>query len=379
MTYIALTRETRSEFREALLSFYDRSARDLPWRRDRHPYRVLVSEVMLQQTRVETVLGYYGRWLEQFPTLEALADAAEDRVLKAWEGLGYYRRARNLHRAARLVRDGRGGALPTTYGDLRELPGVGDYTAGAVASIAFGEPVPAVDGNVRRVLARIFDDADPSPGRLRRRAAALVDRERPGDWNQALMDLGATVCTPRNPACPACPVRTWCGAHHARTQLERPARRPAKAVPRARFALAVLEREGRVLVEKRPAGGMLAGLWAFPERRLDAADTETHLHAGNRLPEQVPTGYATRVARELGLWVASGPRTLPAVPHRFTHLDATYLPEVVGVEGETAEDPTGGPRPLRWIDAGGDDLTALPVAQAKVLRAWCESKEADAV
>jgi len=371
MTYVSLTPETRPGFQKALLSFYDRSARDLPWRRDTHPYRVLVSEVMLQQTRVETVLGYYGRWLEQFPTFEALADAGEDRVLKAWEGLGYYRRARNLHRAARLVRDRHGGALPTSYGALRELPGVGEYTAGAVASIAFGEPVPAVDGNVRRVLARIFDEANPSSGRLRRRAAALVDHVRPGDWNQALMELGATVCTPRDPSCPECPVRTWCGASHAGTQRERPARPPARVVPRARFALAVLERQGRVLVEKRPIGGMLAGLWAFPERRLDAGGPAPSLSP--------PAGHAARVARRLGLTVASDPRTLPAVSHRFTHLDATYLPEVVGVEGDVAARHEQSARPLRWIDPESDGSTALPAAQRKVLRAWHESRKAHTV
>ena len=171
------------ELQEALLHHYDRSARELPWRRDTDPYRVLVSEIMLQQTRVETVKGYYERWLERFPALDDLACAEEEEVLKAWEGLGYYRRARNLHRAARVVREEHGGVIPTDSAGLLMLPGVGEYTAGAVASISFGERTPAVDGNVRRVLARLFDVSAPKPAWLRETAAGLVNADRPSDWN----------------------------------------------------------------------------------------------------------------------------------------------------------------------------------------------------
>ena len=196
-------------FRRALLGHFDRSRRALPWRSERTPYRVMVSEFMLQQTRVETVIPYYERWLRRFPGWEALADAGEDEVLRAWTGLGYYRRARNLHRAARVVRERFGGELPKEPAALKRLPGVGEYTAGAVASIAFGRAVPAVDGNVRRVLCRILDVAAPTAGRLREEAARLVDPGRPGDFNEALMELGATVCTPRAPGCGGCPVRGW--------------------------------------------------------------------------------------------------------------------------------------------------------------------------
>ncbi len=196
--------------RRALLAFYDARRRDLPWRRDPDPYRVWVSEVMLQQTRVDAVVPYYERWLRRFPTLHALATAEPDEVLRAWEGLGYYARARNLHRAARVVRERHAGDVPSEPAALRELPGVGDYTAGAIASIAFGRREPAVDGNVRRVLARLLDVADPPPARLRAVAAALVPAERPGDFNQALMELGALVCTARVPRCADCPVRGVC-------------------------------------------------------------------------------------------------------------------------------------------------------------------------
>ena len=212
MKYTPITPTVIPAVRSALLGHYDREARPLPWRRDTDPYRVLVSEVMLQQTRVETVTGYYDPWLERFPTVRELARAEEDEVLKAWEGLGYYRRARNLHRAAQMVHDDYAGSLPPTYSGLLTLPGVGEYTAGAVASISFGEVVPAVDGNVRRVLARLYDMADPRPAWLRKTAGDLVDPGRPGDWNQALMELGATVCTPRSPECRGCPIAEWCAA-----------------------------------------------------------------------------------------------------------------------------------------------------------------------
>ena len=213
--------ESLPALRRALLDHYDRTARDLPWRRETDPYRIWVSEVMLQQTRVETVVGYYGAWMERFPDLDTLAGADADDVMKAWEGLGYYRRARNLHRGAAVVRDSLGGAVPGSYAALRDLPGVGDYTAGAVASIAFGEVVPAVDGNVRRVLARLYDVAEPKPAWLRRTAAEWVDADRPGDWNQALMELGAVVCTPAKPNCDVCPVSSGCAALAAGTILPR--------------------------------------------------------------------------------------------------------------------------------------------------------------
>ena len=232
--------------RHRLLVWYDEHRRDLPWRDDPgpsrpDPYRVWVSEAMLQQTRVRTVIPYFERWMERFPTLDALARADREDVLRAWAGLGYYARARSLHRAARIVRDQYGGTLPDTAPALRELPGIGDYTAGAIASIAFGRREPAVDANARRVLARLLDLPSPTDGEIRGRAAALVPARRPGAFNQALMDLGATLCAPRAPACPACPLGRLCRSHARGTQYRRPggrtkggtsARRP---VPRFRI------------------------------------------------------------------------------------------------------------------------------------------------
>jgi A/G-specific adenine glycosylase len=224
------------EIRGALLSWYDENRRDLPWRAGPgvapDPYRVWISEVMLQQTRVETVRPYFERWMLRFPTLHALAAAPSEEVMKAWEGLGYYSRARNLHAAVREVSDRFGGEIPDDPAAFRALPGVGRYTSGAVLSIAFGRPEPVVDGNVRRVFARLADDPAPADRRLWEMAGEIVEGERPGDLNQALMELGATVCTPRSPRCGACPIAPHCAARAVGTQEIRPAPRRAGPVPR---------------------------------------------------------------------------------------------------------------------------------------------------
>lgn len=356
--------------RADLLAFYDGRRRDLPWRGDSDPYRILVSEVMLQQTRVDTVMGYYEPWLARFPDVGTLAAASEPEVLKAWEGLGYYRRARNLHAAARVVRERWGGSVPSTSEELRELPGVGEYTAGAVASIAFGEAVPAVDGNVRRVLARWYDVPDPSARWLRHTAGALVDEERPGDWNQALMELGATICTPRRARCDACPVDWACAARAAGTVDDRPARKGKPAPREAMYALAVLEApDGSVLLERRPAGGLLGGMWAFPEREV--ADGEDARTAATEMAVEL-VGVAHRLS-------AVEPRALPTVRHRFSHIDATYVPWLFGLDpsdGDAASararrsgspDGTRPGREVCWASAAEREDMALPVAQRAVL------------
>jgi len=338
----------------ALLQHYDRTRRDLPWRGEADPYRIWVSEVMLQQTRVETVIPYYRRWLEQFPDVERLAAADADDVLLAWQGLGYYRRARNLHAGAAQVRERHGGRVPDSYEALRRLPGVGEYTAGAVASIAFGEVVPAVDGNVKRVLSRLYDEPSPSAAWLRRTAAELVDARRPGDWNQALMELGATVCTPANPLCDACPVARWCGALAAGTVDERPAPVVRKEVPARSFVVAVVaDAAGRVLVAKRPEEGLLGGMWAFPDTPLE--DGEGPAAAAAAAAASALEGVSVRVGP--GAW----PRDLPAVRHRFTHLDATYHPVLLAGEGADTEN-------RRWIPVAEPWPVALPVAQQKIAR-----------
>lgn len=255
--------------RRLLLGWYRRARRELPWRRDRDPYRVWVSEIMLQQTRVAAAVSYYERFLARFPDVAALAAAGEQQVLASWSGLGYYSRARNLHRAARAILEA--GDFPRDYEALRRLPGIGDYTAAAVASIAFGLPHAAVDGNVLRVLARLTaetGDTGTNGVRQRLRAVAerLLDRAHPGEFNQALMELGATICLPRRPRCEACPLSGYCEARRRGLENQLPARARRAASTRIEKTLLVIVRRGRILLRQRPEiDRRLAGFWELPE------------------------------------------------------------------------------------------------------------------
>lgn len=250
-----------------LLSWYDENKRTLPFRGVRDPYAVWISEIMLQQTRTETVAGYYARFLRRFPTVAALAEADEQEVLKYWEGLGYYSRARNLHRAAKRVCDQYGGVFPSSYEDVRALPGVGDYTASAVCSIAFGLPCPAVDGNLTRVISRVHgireDVGIPSVQReIKRLAEAHIDRRRPGDWNQALMDIGATICLPGTPDCSRCPLAKKCDARAQDDADLLPLRSAAKPPVPVDVGVALATCGEKILLQRREAA-LLRGLWVF--------------------------------------------------------------------------------------------------------------------
>jgi len=260
-----------------LLAWYERNARQLPWRGHPDPYAVWVSEIMLQQTRVETAIPYFLRWMERFPTIPDLAAASQQEALAAWEGLGYYSRVRNLHRAAQILVAGHAGELPGDPQTLRHLPGIGRYTAAAIASIAFGSDVPALDGNIRRVLARIFDVDLPARSpqgerRLWELAAEHLPPGRAGDYNQALMDLGATVCTPRQPDCPHCPVNDLCAAYPLGVQEQRPVLKARPSQPHYTVTAAVIQRDGQVLIARRPADGLLGGLWEFPGGKLQPGE-----------------------------------------------------------------------------------------------------------
>ncbi len=247
--------------RGALLAWYGRHRRALPWRATRDPYRIWLSEIMLQQTRVKAVLEPYRRFLERFPDVGALARARPSSVLAAWSGLGYYRRARSLHAAARLLVRQQGGEFPRTAEGLRALPGIGRYTAAAIASIAFGEPQAVVDGNVQRVLSRLCG-RHLSPAAAWTLATELLDRERPGDFNQAMMELGATVCLPGEPQCARCPLGRWCRSRGALARAPQPPRR------QARLAYRLVLREGAVLLRRRPArASLMPGMWELPAAR----------------------------------------------------------------------------------------------------------------
>jgi A/G-specific adenine glycosylase len=366
-----LRAEDIAAIRTALLTFFDASARPLPWRETRDPYAVWISEVMAQQTRVETAVPYYQRWLARFPDVGTLAAAPLDDVLKAWEGLGYYARARNLHAAARLLRECHGSAVPRTYEALRSLPGVGEYTAGAVSSIAFGVPRAAVDGNVRRVLARLLDEPAPSPSHLREVAGVLVPEHRPGDFNQALMELGAMICTPKAPRCQRCPVQGHCAAHAAGTQANRPRRKTKRSVPTIDIATAVV-RDGarRLLIVRRPSHGLLAGLWSFPGVELQAGDDPAARAAAIARPYRLPVpaaggGGATSAGRAASpgtdrLDAARPPRPLGLVEHVFSHRRERYHCFVIDVISGAP-----GGHDTAWIDED-DDVRALPRAQQRI-------------
>ncbi|MFP4584137.1 MAG: A/G-specific adenine glycosylase [Desulfococcaceae bacterium] len=342
--------------RTRLLAWYRSHRRDLPWRNTADPYAIWLSEVMLQQTRVETVRPYFHRFMERFPTIRDLAAADLETVLKMWEGLGYYARARNFHKAANQVVSELGGRVPDTLEVFRSLPGVGEYIAAAVLSIAFGRPYAVVDGNVKRVLARLFRMEQPvnqstAHPAFRELSQRILDPEAPADANQALMELGAMACTPRNPDCPACPLAGDCRAFRDDVAADYPRRAKKKAIPLRVQAAAVLARHGRVLVVRRPVEGLLGGLWEFPTVSL----------AKGECPASVLTqmlqdrfGLAGGVAAEL----------LGTVHHVYTHfrlekqvfrcVDMGNGP--LPAEGET----------VRWIEPGAGGEPPFHGAALKV-------------
>ena len=261
-----------TSFADTLLSWYAKNARELPWRGHTDPYAVWVSEVMLQQTRVETVIPYFERWMARFPTVEALAAATQQDVLNLWEGLGYYSRARRLHRAAQIVVAEYEGELPADVDKLRDLPGIGRYTAAAIASIAFNLDEAALDGNIRRVLARVCHVSEVvSSGQGKRILWALAEEHLPpgraGDYNQAMMDLGATVCTPNDPACQRCPMADSCRARVLGIQDQLPVKKAKPPIPHHTVTAAVIHRNGHILIAQRPQNGLLGGMWEFPWRQ----------------------------------------------------------------------------------------------------------------
>jgi len=298
-----------AELAEKLLAWYAVNARTLPWRGHPDPYAVWVSEIMLQQTQVDTVSPYFERWMARFPTLEALAAASEQEVLALWEGLGYYSRARNLWRAARQVWEA-GGQMPRTAADLALLPGVGRYTAAAIASMAFGQDEAALDGNIRRVLAWVFNVTLPARSpEGERQLWALAQQHLPpgraGDYNQALMDLGSQICTPRAPACLVCPLQALCQAAALGLQAERPVMSARPPVPLWTVTAAVIWRADRVLIARRPSRGLLGGLWEFPGGKLEPGET-------------LPEGLRREIAEELAVEIAVGAE-LGVYRHAYTH------------------------------------------------------------
>ena len=340
-------------FYKKLLEWHDQNARTLPWKGETDPYRIWISEIMLQQTRTETVSGYYHAFLEEFPDVYALAGAEEERLYKKWEGLGYYTRARNLQKAAKIIVSEYGGQLPDTAEELLKLPGIGDYTAGAIASIAFGRREPAMDGNAVRVISRVSCERGcVGEARVRRRlkevCASLMTDERPGDFNQAMMGLGNMICVPVHPKCESCPVREFCQARKQGAEKELPNLLPKPEKRNHAVGVALVFSGERVLLTKRPEEGLLAGMWAFPS--FEGARSERDVR---------------EALNEMGIDVGKGQR-LPETEHVFTH----RVWKMKGWRFEAKELPEG--ERLRPVDADGLREAALPTA----FRAYREAAEA---
>ncbi len=338
-------------FAERLVAWQATHGRhDLPWQRTRDPYRIWLSEIMLQQTQVATVIPFYERFVASFPDVRALAAAAPDRVLEHWSGLGYYRRAHQLHDAAKAIVDEHGGAFPRDAATIATLRGVGRSTAAAIAAFAFGERAAILDGNVKRVLARHrgvegFPGSPQVERELWRLAESLVPARGVETYTQALMDLGATLCTRSAPRCGECPVSDDCVARRERRIAELPAPRPKRALPRRAVRVLVIERAGAILFEKRPATGIWGGLWSLPEVDVDA---------------NVPACCRTRFAAD----VIAG-ATLPEIEHAFTHFRLTIRPQRVAVR---AWPPRAEAPGLVWLTRADASTAALPAPIRKLIR-----------
>ncbi len=343
---------------QQLLTWYQHNRRDLPWRSTKDPYHILVAEFMLHQTRVQTVLPYYNRFLRLFPDWTSLAGASLDDVLKAWEGLGYYARARNLHALAQQVCTQYHGQLPDSAEALLALPGIGSYTAAAILSICFGQDRPAIDGNARRVLCRMFQiTADPTSGeglrRLQEMATSLLPPGQAGSFNQALMDLGATICTPRRPVCSRCPLSKQCRARQLNIQESLPVRRATKPLPHYDIAAGVIWHDKHILIAQRPPHGLLGGLWEFPGGKPEAG-------------ESLEECLVREVGEELGIEIQVS-ELLTTVEHAYTHFRITlYAYHCYYVRGEPRNI---GCTAWKWVTLQGLADYAFPAANHAIIKA----------
>ena len=333
------------QLHQSLLHWYNQKKRDLPWRDHPDPYAVWVSEIMLQQTRVDTVIAYFERWMKKFPTISKLASAKEQDVLNLWEGLGYYSRARNLHKAAKMVIEEYEGKLPDNAKELLKLPGIGRYTATAISSMAFGHDVAALDGNIRRVYARIFDiDAVLGTSQAEKIFWTIADDNLPkgkaGDYNQALMDLGAIICTPRSPKCEVCPVKKFCKSYKIGNQAMRPVRKRKKKVPHHVHSAAVIIKSGKVLLAQRPADGLLGGMWEFPNGRVVGGNP------AKELPDVIWASYQVQI---------HAGKSLCTINHAYTHFKITEHAYACTMLASSIR------KNIHWINI--DDLNNYPMGK----------------
>jgi A/G-specific adenine glycosylase len=337
--------------RVSLKKWYLHKKRSLPWRETKNPYFIWVSEVMLQQTQVNTVIPYYQKFIERFPYIQSLAKADLQDVLKIWEGLGYYARARNLYKAAKCVLDTHGGFVPENWDEFRSLPGVGDYIASAVLSIAFGKPYPVVDGNVKRVLARVMAMDDPvnqssSYKRFHEKAGALLDHDDPGIFNQAVMELGALVCKPGKPDCDICPLKTLCLAFQSKQVASYPKSLERPPTPLHHLAISVIFKNGKMLIVHRPEDGLLGGLWEFPSGRIR--------------PDESPESACVRIIKEQVNLNVSIQSKLTNIRHAYTHFKIKA--GVFICNGTSGRVKLNGPVDYKWV--GLEELKNYPFPKA---------------
>ena len=359
-----------SEIARSLVQWHDQHQRVMPWRSapagQRNPYAVWISEIMAQQTRLDTVVDYYLRWMDRFPTVEALAAADQQEVLKLWEGMGYYARARNLHRAAQQVVAVHNGQLPNDRASLLKLPGIGEYTVGAILSMAFGQSEPILDGNVKRVLSRLADIDQPinEPATLKwlwQLARAMVEAApegAAGSCNEALMELGALVCVPGEPRCLLCPLVNFCSAFANGTQAQRPIMPVRKATPHYNVAAGVIWQEApfasKLLIAQRPQEGLLGGLWEFPGGKLEVTDAD------------LPACLRREIAEELGVQIEVG-ELVTVVQHAYTHFRITL--HAFHARYTNGEPQTIGCADWRWVDLADLDVFPFPVTDQKIVKA----------
>lgn len=365
-----------ADFRRTLLAWYDQEKRDLPWRRTKNPYFIWVSEIMLQQTQVQSVIPYYERFLKLFPTVGELAVADEEPLLKAWEGLGYYSRVRNMQKAAQQIMEDYDGKFPSDYEDIAKLKGIGPYTAGAIASIAFNLPQPAVDGNVMRVMARLFevdyDIGDPKNRKIFQAIMeALIDPTRPGDFNQALMDLGTDIESAKNPKPDQSPIRFFCAAYLHGTYDKYPIKEPKKKPrPIEIQALIVTNEAGQYLIEKNNQGRLLGGFWSFPimETNLVSQQLDLFDNREDEVMEQVSKKAAFEA--DYGLEVKWSQSQFPLVKHTFSHQKWT----ISIAEGQLLSQGESQGRQLAWVNL--EEMSDYPMAtpQKKMLETYMKEK-----
>jgi len=344
---------------DLLIAWFEEHHRDLPWRRDYSPYQIWIAEMMLQQTQVKTVLPYYHRWMKRFPDIQSVALASAEELLKYWEGLGYYLRVRNIHETAKILVDRYSCELPPDYSQIRALPGIGAYTAGAIMSLAYNESVPAVDGNVKRVFSRFFNitaDINSSANLkfLWSKANELMPAGRAREFNQALMELGALICVPKNPACTVCPVVNQCESFKLDVVDARPVRRPGKKITPIEVSLGVLVNQGKVFIQRRPENGLMGGLWEFPGGKIEVGEK----------PEDA---LLREFSEELGIEVNCAYK-IAMIRHSYTTFRVTLHAFLCRPQDPAQEPQLRAAVKCRWVTIQQLEQLAFPAANRKLIQ-----------